>query len=60
MITRTNRPLEMLIDLAIILLPEIGVAEAARMLYRHQVPVELTRRVLTRARKRRPIAELAR
>jgi len=43
----------MAVDLAVILLPEIGMQEAALMLRRHAIPFRVASRVLTALRRRR-------
>jgi hypothetical protein len=42
----------MVVDLAVILLPAIGVQVAARMLHRHETPLAVAIRVLSTARRR--------
>jgi hypothetical protein len=43
----------MIIDLAVILLPEVGMHEAALMLRRHQTPLHIAFRTLITSRRRR-------
>jgi len=50
---RTNQTASMVIDLAVILLPEVGMREAALMLRRHNTPFRIAARTLTTLRRRR-------
>jgi len=43
----------MLIDLAVILLPEVGAVDAAHMLRCHHTPLPIVVRTLTTSRRRR-------
>lgn len=51
--SRTNHIAAMVIDLAVILLPEVGMHEAASMLRRHLIPFPIAFRTLATRRHRR-------
>jgi len=51
--SRTNHSAAMIIDLAIILLPEVGALDAAHMLRCHHTPLPIVVRTLTTSRRRR-------
>lgn len=51
--SRTNQTAAMIIDLAVILLPEVGIYEAALMLRRHLTPLPIAFRTLATTRRRR-------
>jgi hypothetical protein len=49
---RKNQHAAMSVDLAVILLPDVGIQEAARMLRRQDVPLAVALRALSTPRRR--------